>query len=96
MSLAVVENIAAALWPDNAHAAVAVPDGRKGEQVVLVTDAAGADRIELVGWARNHGVSELTVPRRVLVVDAIPLLATGKTDYVTVQKLAQAEAKAAP
>ena len=91
-SLAVVENIASALWPENAHAAVAVPDGRKGEQVVLVTDANGADRIELAGWARNHGVSELTVPRRVLVVDAIPLLATGKTDYVTVQKMAQADA----
>jgi acyl-[acyl-carrier-protein]-phospholipid O-acyltransferase/long-chain-fatty-acid--[acyl-carrier-protein] ligase len=94
VSLAVVENIASALWPDNAHAAVAVPDGRKGEQVVLVTDAKDADRIELVGWARNHGVSELTVPRRVLVVDAIPLLATGKTDYVTVQKLVQAETPA--
>jgi acyl-[acyl-carrier-protein]-phospholipid O-acyltransferase/long-chain-fatty-acid--[acyl-carrier-protein] ligase len=92
VSLAVVENIASALWPENAHAAVAVPDGRKGEQVVLVTDAKDADRIELVGWARNHGVSELTVPRRVLVVESIPLLATGKTDYVTVQKLVQAEA----
>jgi acyl-[acyl-carrier-protein]-phospholipid O-acyltransferase/long-chain-fatty-acid--[acyl-carrier-protein] ligase len=91
VSLAVVENIAAALWPENAHAAVAVPDGRKGEQVVLVTDAKDADRIELVGWARNHGVSELTVPRRVLVVDAIPLLATGKTDYVTVQKMVAAD-----
>jgi acyl-[acyl-carrier-protein]-phospholipid O-acyltransferase/long-chain-fatty-acid--[acyl-carrier-protein] ligase len=94
VSLAVVENIAAALWPENAHAAVAVPDGRKGEQVVLVTDAADADRIALVGWARNHGVSELTVPRRVLVVDAIPLLATGKTDYVTVQKIVQTETPA--
>ncbi len=39
VSLAVVENVAAALWPDNAHAAVAVPDGRKGEQIVLLTDA---------------------------------------------------------
>jgi acyl-[acyl-carrier-protein]-phospholipid O-acyltransferase/long-chain-fatty-acid--[acyl-carrier-protein] ligase len=94
VSLAVVENIASAVWPENAHAAVAVPDGRKGEQVVLVTDAKDADRIELVGWARNHGVSELTVPRRVLVVESIPLLATGKTDYVTVQKLVQAETPA--
>ncbi len=91
VSLAVVENIAAALWPDNAHAAVAVPDGRKGEQVVLVTDAKGARRIDLVGWAQNHGVSELTVPRRVLAVEAIPTLATGKTDYVRVQKMAEAE-----
>ena len=37
VSLAVVESIASALWPDNYHAAVALPDGRKGEQIVLVT-----------------------------------------------------------
>ena len=88
VSLAVVENVAAALWPENAHAAVAVPDGRKGEQIVLLTDAKDARREELIVWARNHGVSELSVPRRVAIVDSIPLLATGKTDYVTVQKMA--------
>jgi acyl-[acyl-carrier-protein]-phospholipid O-acyltransferase/long-chain-fatty-acid--[acyl-carrier-protein] ligase len=91
VSLAVVENVAAALWPDNAHAAVAVPDGRKGEQIVLLTDAKEARREELIVWARNHGVSELSVPRRVVIVDSIPLLATGKTDYVTVQKMAASE-----
>ncbi len=92
VSLAVVENIASALWPDNAHAAVAVPDGRKGEQIVLVTDAQEATRVELIGWAQNHGVSELSVPRRVLAVAAIPVLATGKTDYVSVQKMVEAGA----
>ena len=91
VSLAVVENVAAALWPDNAHAAVAVPDGRKGEQIVLLTDAKEARREELIVWARNHGVPELSVPRRVVIVDSIPLLATGKTDYVTVQKIAASE-----
>jgi acyl-[acyl-carrier-protein]-phospholipid O-acyltransferase/long-chain-fatty-acid--[acyl-carrier-protein] ligase len=96
VSLAVVENVAAAVWPDNAHAALAVPDGRKGEQIVLVTDYPEARRLELVAWAQNHGVSELTVPRRVLVLPAIPLLATGKTDYVALQKLAEAEQGAAP
>jgi acyl-[acyl-carrier-protein]-phospholipid O-acyltransferase/long-chain-fatty-acid--[acyl-carrier-protein] ligase len=90
VSLAVVENIAAALWPDNAHAAIAIPDGRKGEQIVLVTDARDARRVDLIGWAQNHGVSELAVPRQVLTVDAIPVLAAGKTDYVTVEKLATA------
>jgi len=94
VSLAVVENIAAALWPENAHAAVAIPDGRKGEQVVLMTDAKEARRVDLIGWAQNHGVPEISIPRRVLLVDSIPLLATGKTDYVTVQKRAQAEAAA--
>ena len=88
VSLAVVENIAAALWPDHAHAAVAVSDPRKGEQIVLVTDAAEASRPSLLVWAQHHGVSELAVPRRVMIVQAIPVLATGKTDYVAVQKLA--------
>jgi acyl-[acyl-carrier-protein]-phospholipid O-acyltransferase/long-chain-fatty-acid--[acyl-carrier-protein] ligase len=90
VSLAVVENIAAALFPENAHAAVSVPDPRKGEQIVLVTDAAEAVRPSLLAWAQHHGVSELAVPRRLLIVDAVPVLGTGKTDYVAVQKLAAA------
>ena len=56
-----------------------------------MTNAKEASRMDLVGWAQNHGVAEISVPRRILVVDAIPMLATGKTDYVTVQKMAEAE-----
>jgi acyl-[acyl-carrier-protein]-phospholipid O-acyltransferase/long-chain-fatty-acid--[acyl-carrier-protein] ligase len=89
VSLSVVENCAAALWPDNTHAAVAIPDGRKGELIVLATDAPDAKRLDLVAWAQNHGVSELAVPRKILVVGAIPVLGTGKIDYVAVQKLAE-------
>jgi len=43
----------------------------------------------MVGWAQNHGVTELALPRRVVLVNAIPVLATGKTDYVSVQRLAE-------
>ena len=89
VSLVVVENCAAALWPDNAHAAVALPDARKGEQIVLVTDATEAARPRLLAWAQHHGVSELAVPRRVVIVPAIPVLGSGKIDYVTVQKMAE-------
>jgi acyl-[acyl-carrier-protein]-phospholipid O-acyltransferase / long-chain-fatty-acid--[acyl-carrier-protein] ligase len=100
VSLAVVENCASALWPDNMHAAVAAPDGRKGEQIVLITDAKEANRAELVAWAQNHGVPELAVPRKVIHVDNVPVLGTGKTDYGNVGKLANErlaalEAKAA-
>jgi acyl-[acyl-carrier-protein]-phospholipid O-acyltransferase/long-chain-fatty-acid--[acyl-carrier-protein] ligase len=49
--------------------------------------------MDLIAWAQNHGVSELAVPRKILVFPAIPALATGKTDYVAVQKLAAAEAE---
>jgi acyl-[acyl-carrier-protein]-phospholipid O-acyltransferase/long-chain-fatty-acid--[acyl-carrier-protein] ligase len=95
VSLAVVESCASALWPDHGHAAITVPDGRKGEQIVLVTTNRDANRHDIVGWAHNHGVSELAIPRRIVVVDEIPVLGTGKTDYVTVQKMLPATETAA-
>lgn len=96
VSLAVVESCASALWPEFSHAAVAVRDHRKGEQVVLVTTNPEARRIDLVGWAHNHGVPEIAVPRRIVCTDSVPVLGTGKTDYVKVQKAAEAELAASP
>jgi acyl-[acyl-carrier-protein]-phospholipid O-acyltransferase / long-chain-fatty-acid--[acyl-carrier-protein] ligase len=85
VSLAVVENCASALWPDHCHASMAVPDGRKGETIVLVTTNGDASRHDLVGWAHNHGVPDIAVPRRIIAIDHIPVLGTGKTDYVKVE-----------
>jgi acyl-[acyl-carrier-protein]-phospholipid O-acyltransferase / long-chain-fatty-acid--[acyl-carrier-protein] ligase len=95
VSLAVVESIASALWPDFNHAAIAVPDPRKGEQVMLVTTNKDANRHDLVGWAHNHGVAELSVPRQIMTIEEIPVLGTGKTDYVAVERLAKAKTAAA-
>ncbi|CAA7618885.1 Acyl-CoA synthetase/AMP-acid ligase II [Candidatus Terasakiella magnetica] len=89
VSLGSVENTVAELWPGIAHAVVAVPDDRKGEQLVLVTERAGASRADLLAHFRAKGLAELLVPRTVLPVDKIPLLATGKTDYVGVKKLVE-------
>lgn len=86
VSLAVVESCASALWPDCSHAAIALPDPRKGEQIVLVTTAPDADRTVFAGWVHNHGVQELAIPRRFVHVDDIPVLGTGKTDYVKVTR----------
>lgn len=94
VSLAVVESCASALWPEFSHAAVAVADGRKGEQIVLVTTNPEAQRVDLVGWAHNHGVPDIAVPRRIVHVNDVPVLGTGKTDYVRVQKLANDAAAA--
>jgi acyl-[acyl-carrier-protein]-phospholipid O-acyltransferase/long-chain-fatty-acid--[acyl-carrier-protein] ligase len=87
VSLAVVENCASSLWPDYCHAAIALPDGRKGEQIVLLTTNPEAQRVDLVGWAQNHGVAEIAVPRRIIQTETIPVLGTGKTDYVKVEKI---------
>jgi acyl-[acyl-carrier-protein]-phospholipid O-acyltransferase/long-chain-fatty-acid--[acyl-carrier-protein] ligase len=93
VSLTVVENCASALWPDYAHAAIAVSDGRKGEAIVLVTTNPAAERSDLLVWVRNHGVPELAVPKRVICVVDIPVLGTGKTDYVSVSKMASESAE---
>ncbi|MEM9683182.1 MAG: AMP-binding protein, partial [Pseudomonadota bacterium] len=88
VSLAVVENTAFGAWPDHQSAAVSVEDARKGEQIILVTDNPNADRDTLLQEARKNGLSELTIPRAIVVTDGVPLLGTGKIDYVAVRDIA--------
>jgi acyl-[acyl-carrier-protein]-phospholipid O-acyltransferase/long-chain-fatty-acid--[acyl-carrier-protein] ligase len=87
VSLTSVEALAGRTWPEAAHAALAIPDERKGEQIVLLTTAANAERAALVAQAQADGAAELSVPRRILQVAAIPVLGTGKTDYVAAARL---------
>lgn len=89
VSLAVVENCASAVWPDNLHAASIMPDPKKGEQIILVTDRQDAPRGLLLAWAQSHGVPEIAVPKKIVVVDEIPVLGTGKIDYLKVKTLAE-------
>lgn len=91
VSLTVVENCAGAIWPGVLHAAVNLPDDRKGEQIVLVTESTEVDRARLRTWMQSHGVPELAVPRKIVVVDAVPVLGTGKTDFHGVTTLARME-----
>ena len=88
VSLAAVEVLAARLWPEYHHAAVALPDQKKGEQIVLVTSFSGATREKLLEYARAEGVGELGIPRVIRTVKSLPLLGTGKVDYPQVQVLA--------
>ncbi|MGZ3365836.1 MAG: AMP-binding protein, partial [Caulobacteraceae bacterium] len=90
VSLAAVEASAAACWPQFAHAVVARPDPKKGEQLVLYTTAPDAAPRALSAWGRAHGVPELMLPKDVRVVAALPTLATGKTDYVALNASARA------
>ena len=91
VSLTAVEELAALTWPDFNHAAVNLPDEKKGEKIILVTDYAGANRRDIQATARNLKYSELYVPRRVVLAEEMPVLGTGKTDYVTLTELALAE-----
>jgi acyl-[acyl-carrier-protein]-phospholipid O-acyltransferase/long-chain-fatty-acid--[acyl-carrier-protein] ligase len=89
VSLTAVEGLASAVWPEARHAVVSIPDPRKGEKLVLVTDRRDADVGRLAEWARNHGAPELAVPKKIVHVAEVPVLGTGKTDYVRIQKMAE-------
>ena len=88
--LGVVEDLAAKAFPAGAHAVVAIPDARRGEQLVLVTDTAAVTRAGLAAAAREAGMPEIFVPRAIARVAAVPVLGTGKIDYVEVLRLALA------
>ena len=89
ISLAAVESMVSRLWPAQGHVVVNLPEERKGEQLILLTEKTDASRDELAAFAKSEGLSALNVPRTLIPVDRIPLLGTGKTDFVTATKIAQ-------
>jgi acyl-[acyl-carrier-protein]-phospholipid O-acyltransferase/long-chain-fatty-acid--[acyl-carrier-protein] ligase len=88
VSLGAAEMLVQSLWPEQHHAVVAVPDKRRGERLVLVTTAANADAEQLRQAGRRAGAAELMVPGDIVKVAEIPVLGSGKTDYVSARKLA--------
>ena len=89
VSLEVVEQIAAKAAPGFAHAASTRPDAAKGEAIVLFTTSPSLTRDRLTAVAKTMGASELAVPRAIVCLAEIPLLGTGKTDYVRLKTLAE-------
>ena len=87
VSLAAVEQICGELWPENAPAVVAMPDAKKGERLVMVTTKTDATRAEVQAWMKVKGATELMSPSELIIVDALPLLGSGKTDYVELDRL---------
>jgi acyl-[acyl-carrier-protein]-phospholipid O-acyltransferase/long-chain-fatty-acid--[acyl-carrier-protein] ligase len=95
VSLTAAEDLAAGVWPDARHAVISMPDPKKGERLVLVTDRLDAAVSSLIAHAQSIGAPELAVPRKIVRVPEIPVLGTGKTDYVAIQKMAETDARAA-
>lgn len=88
VSLGAIEMLVQALWPEQHHAVVAVPDKRRGERIVLVTTAVDADPDTLRKHGKQAGVTDLMVPNDIVKVEQLPVLGSGKTDYVATRQLA--------
>ena len=86
VSLTFVEQLAMQAWEKAHHAVISLPDAKKGEQIILITTQKDATLHELA--KNSEGVAAINLPKKILFIDAIPVMATGKTDYVALTKWA--------
>lgn len=89
VSLEVVEKVAVLASATGLHAATSRADGNRGEAILLFTTDRALTREALADAARRSGVAEIAVPRTIVAIEALPLLGTGKVDYVSLKKLAE-------
>jgi acyl-[acyl-carrier-protein]-phospholipid O-acyltransferase / long-chain-fatty-acid--[acyl-carrier-protein] ligase len=88
VSLELVEKIANTAAPAHQHAATTQSNANRGENIVLYTTDSALKREDLQVVAKNLGAPEIAIARKIVLVEAIPLLGTGKTDYVTLKQMA--------
>ena len=96
ISLAAVEALAGELWPDALSAVVAVPDPRKGERLILVTQQKNATRGGIPGLRQEQARLRPDGPGRGLVIEKLPLLGSGKVDNMAAGRLVQERLAAKP
>ncbi len=89
VSLTMIEAKLQQLYPDLGHAVVAVPDKKKGEQLVMFTTLEKPDRKKIADALKTLGVADLMIPKSVFELDTLPMLGSGKTDYVYIARLAK-------
>jgi acyl-[acyl-carrier-protein]-phospholipid O-acyltransferase/long-chain-fatty-acid--[acyl-carrier-protein] ligase len=88
VSLAAVEALVADAFGGVPSIAVNLPDAKKGERLVLVTEAEGLTRSDLSDAMKARGAADIMVPGDILYVDRIPLLGSGKPDFPAAARLA--------
>ena len=86
VSLTATEQLINDIWPDAQHVVVCIPDERKGEQLVLITTHDNATSKGLIAQAK--GVAGINLPKKFIQVDKVPVLATGKINYIEATELA--------
>ena len=86
VSLTLVEGIAASLYPELLHAAITKKCTRKGEQVLLFSEAEDIDKSIFIKRVKEQGHSELLIPSAIYGGSKIPVLPSGKIDYISLEE----------
>lgn len=88
ISLESVEKLATLASSGFVHASSSQADAKRGEAIVLFTTDKSLSRDTLQKVAQSNGYPEIAVPRKIVSIESLPLLGTGKIDYVTLKTMA--------
>jgi acyl-[acyl-carrier-protein]-phospholipid O-acyltransferase/long-chain-fatty-acid--[acyl-carrier-protein] ligase len=88
VSLTSIEIMLQKAFPDVPQAVVSVPDKKKGEQLVLFSTLVKVDRKMIGDAMKAQGSNDLMIPKTIVQVEKLPLLGSGKTDYVSLGRMA--------
>ena len=87
ISLASVEEVLCEVWPDDKHAVLMTNGGARGELLTLVTTRPELKREEVHQKLGEYGMAEIAIPKKVIFMEEIPLLGTGKPDFITLAEM---------
>lgn len=87
VSLTAVEEVISSYIKDFPSAIISVPDEKKGEQLILFSEKKDIDSKAMLEYFKEKQYSELWVPKKIIYLEKLPLLGTGKTDYVKLKEV---------
>ncbi len=88
ISLGAIESAIGKLLPENIEVlTTAIPDGKKGEKVILLI-AGDIDHDEMKGLIEQSGLNPLMRPAELINIEAIPKLGSGKNDFSLAKQIA--------
>ena len=85
INLQAVEEAAMHCFSGGVHAVVAISDGRKGERILLFTTLKTATKSVIRDYLTQEGRGLLYLPAEIIHIEKMPLLGSGKPDYLRLQ-----------
>lgn len=89
VSLVAIEEMVSEIDKEGIHCAISTEDDKKGEKIILFTTNENLSREIFTEHVKQTKRTELYIPRIIKVMDEIPVLATGKKDYLKLAIIAK-------